>query len=169
MNLKSLLIAAFCASAPVNVTAQELTISVENIKHCLEANLDQASCIGAASARCIEVADGGGAVDGVCYAAELAFWDDLLNNTYRDLIVEVQAFDVGAKETGYVPPIAESQLRAMQQAWIPYRDTRCSVIGLSYNGGTAARGGGTECQMRETAEQALVLQDMFARFHKSGQ
>lgn len=125
MNIKHLLIAVTCAVGPVSVSAQQPTISAENIQHRLTEKTDQASCIGTASAICIGSAGGGGAVEGGCYAAELDFWDDLLNNTFRELMVEVQAFDVIAKETGYVPPIAEAQLRAMQQAWVPYRDTRC--------------------------------------------
>ena len=148
------------------VWAQDPTVDTKDIESCLAANTDQHACIGRASATCIEDAGGGGAVYGACYGLELDFWDGLLNRTYSDLITQVQAFDDAADETGSTPAIAEDELRSMQRAWISYRDSRCTLIGLSYNGGTGAGPGGTECKMQATAEQAFVLRDMVDRFQK---
>ena len=146
--------------------AENPTVDTKDIDDCMATNTDQHVCIGLASATCIESAGGSGAVYGACYGLELEFWDGLLNRTYRDLVAEVQTFDEAANETGSPPPIAEDELRSMQRAWISYRDSRCSLVGLSYNGGTGAASGGTECKMQATAEQTFVLRDMFARFDK---
>lgn len=146
--------------------AADPTVDTKDIDNCLATNTDRHVCIGLASATCIEAAGGSGAVYGACYGLEFEFWDGLLNRTYRDLITEVRAFDEAVNETGSAPTIAEDELRSMQRVWISYRDSRCSLIGLSYNGGTGAASGGTQCKMQATAEQVFVLRDMFARFYK---
>ncbi len=47
-----------------------------------------------------------------CYRVETAIWDDLLNENYKNLL-------------GTLDDQQTAKLRAMQHAWIAYRDTTC--------------------------------------------
>ena len=78
-----------------------------------------------------------------CYAIEGVIWDDLLNANYKTLLGELDA-DQTAKA------------KAMQRAWIAYRDTTCQFyydkIQCSMAGMMIAA-----CVTRETARRAMLL------------
>jgi uncharacterized protein YecT (DUF1311 family) len=78
-----------------------------------------------------------------CFQIEGAIWDDLLNENYNSLLGELDD-DQTAKA------------RAMQRAWIAYRDTTC---GFYYDNiqGTMAGFMGAACVTRETARRAMLL------------
>ena len=78
-----------------------------------------------------------------CYEIEGAIWDDLLNANYKALLGELDA-DQTAKA------------KAMQRAWIGYRDTTC---GFYYDKiqGTMAGMMIAACVTRETARRAMLL------------
>lgn len=88
----------------------------------------------------------GGASDGHmadCYQIEGAIWDALLNENYKGLLASLD--DEQA-----------AKARAMQRAWLAYRDTTC---GFYYDKIHGSMAGFMEaaCVARETARRALLL------------
>ena len=82
-----------------------------------------------------------GAAD--CYRIEWAIWDALLNDNYREL-------------QGTLDDRQTAKLRAMQQAWIAYRDTTCNFY-MDKAQGSMAIPMQNACAARETARRALLL------------
>jgi uncharacterized protein YecT (DUF1311 family) len=78
-----------------------------------------------------------------CFQIEGAIWDDLLNENYKSLLGELDDNQT-------------AKARAMQRAWIAYRDTTC---GFYYDKiqGTMAGFMGAACVTRETARRAMLL------------
>jgi uncharacterized protein YecT (DUF1311 family) len=78
-----------------------------------------------------------------CYQIEGAIWDALLNENYKALLAELDD-DQTAKA------------RAMQRAWVAYRDTTC---GFYYDKIRGSMAGFMEaaCVARETARRAMLL------------
>jgi uncharacterized protein YecT (DUF1311 family) len=88
----------------------------------------------------------GSATDGHmadCYQIEGAIWDALLNENYKRLLESLDE-----EQT--------AKARAMQRAWIAYRDTTC---GFYYDKirGTMAGFMEAACVTRESARRALLL------------
>jgi uncharacterized protein YecT (DUF1311 family) len=83
-----------------------------------------------------------GAAD--CYRVEWAIWDDLLNENFKNLM-------------GVLDDQQNAKLRAMQHAWIAYRDTTCNFY-MDKIQGTTAIPVGAACAARETARRAMLLQ-----------
>jgi uncharacterized protein YecT (DUF1311 family) len=79
-----------------------------------------------------------------CYRLETSIWDDLLNENFKDLLNAIDD-QQGAK------------LRAMQRAWIAYRDTTCNFYWDKIQG-TMAIPMSAACYTRETARRAVLLQ-----------
>ncbi len=78
-----------------------------------------------------------------CYHIERMIWDDLLNENFKNLL---DVLDDQQAE----------KLRAMQHAWIAYRDTTCNFY-MDKIQGTMAIPMGAACAARETARRALLL------------
>jgi uncharacterized protein YecT (DUF1311 family) len=78
-----------------------------------------------------------------CYRAETAIWDDLLNENYKSLQATLDD-----QQT--------TKLRAMQRAWIAYRDTTCAFYWDKIQG-TMANMMISACEARETARRAVLL------------
>ncbi len=78
-----------------------------------------------------------------CYRIEWVIWDNLLNENFKNLM--------GALDTQQ-----SAKLRAMQQAWISYRDTTCNFY-MDKIQGSMAIPMGAACAARETARRALLL------------
>ena len=78
-----------------------------------------------------------------CYHLERMIWDDLLNENFKNLL------DV-------LDDQQTAKLRAMQHAWIAYRDTTCNFYWDKIQG-TMAIPMGAACAARETARRALLL------------
>jgi uncharacterized protein YecT (DUF1311 family) len=78
-----------------------------------------------------------------CYRVEWVIWDNLLNDNFKKLM---DALDNQQS----------AKLRAMQQAWIAYRDTTCNFY-MDKIQGSMAIPMGTACAARETARRALLL------------
>jgi uncharacterized protein YecT (DUF1311 family) len=79
-----------------------------------------------------------------CYRTETAIWDDLLNENYKKLL-------------GTLDDQQTEKLRAMQRAWIAYRDTTCNFYWDKIQG-TMAGPMISACEARETARRAVLLQ-----------
>ena len=83
-----------------------------------------------------------------CYRVEAAIWDDLLNKNFKSLL------DTLDDEQA-------AKARAMQRAWLGYRDTTCNFY-MDKAQGSMAIPMGSACVARETARRALLL-DFFSR------
>jgi uncharacterized protein YecT (DUF1311 family) len=78
-----------------------------------------------------------------CYRVEWVIWDNLLNENFKTLM-------------GALDNQQNAKLRAMQQAWIAYRDTTCNFYQDKIQGSMAIPMGAA-CAARETARRALLL------------
>lgn len=88
----------------------------------------------------------GGQGDGptaACYQIEGAIWDKLLNENYKTLLA---ALDQQQTE----------KARAMQRAWLAYRDTTCMFYQDKIQG-SMAYPMQSACIARETARRAMLL------------
>ncbi len=83
-----------------------------------------------------------------CYAIEGAIWDGLLNDNYKKLLATLDD-----EQTG--------KARAMQRAWIAYRDSTCEFYDDKIQG-TMSIMMHAACTTRETARRAMLL-DFFSR------
>jgi uncharacterized protein YecT (DUF1311 family) len=83
-----------------------------------------------------------------CYAIEGTIWDGLLNDNYKKLLATLDD-----EQTG--------KARAMQRAWIAYRDSTCQFYDDKIQG-TMSIMMHTACNTRETARRAMLL-DFFSR------
>jgi uncharacterized protein YecT (DUF1311 family) len=73
----------------------------------------------------------------------VVIWDNLLNENFKSLMVALDNQQL-------------AKLRAMQQAWIAYRDTTCNFY-MDKIQGSMAISMGAACAARETARRALLL------------
>jgi uncharacterized protein YecT (DUF1311 family) len=92
---------------------------------------------------CIEK-DGSNLGTADCYRIERAIWDEILNENYKDLMASIDDKKV------------QDKLKAMQRAWIAYRETTCDFYWDKINGSMAVPMTAA-CQLRETARRALLL------------
>lgn len=129
---------------------------VAAIQHCVNKNKDdidegERRCLfNLVADRCI--GDVGSAADrklADCYEIEGSIWDDLLNQNYKRLL------DMLDDEQTV-------KARAMQRAWIAYRDTTCQFYWDKIQG-TMANHMKAACVTRESARRAMLLA-FFTRF-----
>jgi uncharacterized protein YecT (DUF1311 family) len=78
-----------------------------------------------------------------CYRIEGVIWDTLLNESYKSLLE-----DLDAEQT--------AKARAMQRAWVAYRDTTCGFYDDKIRG-TMSIMMHAACDARETARRAMLL------------
>ena len=83
-----------------------------------------------------------------CFRIEGAIWNDLLNENYKNLLATLDD-----EQT--------AKARAMQRAWIAYRDTTCGFYDDKIQG-TMSNMMHAACHTRETARRAMLL-DFFSR------
>jgi uncharacterized protein YecT (DUF1311 family) len=83
-----------------------------------------------------------------CYRIEALIWDGLLNDNYKSLLDSLDE-DQAAKA------------RAMQRAWLAYRDTTCQFYDDKIQGSMATTMSAA-CVTRETARRAMLL-EFFSR------
>lgn len=77
----------------------------------------------------------------LCNLDEMRGWDLLLNRYYKIL-------RAGGSFTG---------LRDIQRAWITYRDLKCDLYDVVYQGGSIARVLRADCMRQETARRVMDL------------
>ncbi|MEO0750857.1 MAG: lysozyme inhibitor LprI family protein [Pseudomonadota bacterium] len=153
--------AVFAAmSAPV--AAQDLVFSPAATEACLASTQSydgRHACIGASAELCMEGTQGGFSTYGMggCLSAELEYWDAQLNLVYAAAVEAARSFD--AETAQYAAHLAtrEANLRAMQRAWIAFRDATCDYEYSQWGGGTGGGPAIAGCLMRMTGEQALYL------------
>ncbi len=154
---------------PAQALAQELTFNPMLTHSCLEdatTPAERVACIGVSANACMEETEGGYSTVGMggCIDRELAWWDDRLNSSYRDLRAREKADDAefGAGENGI--PAKAPALKAMQRAWITWRDATCDYERSQWGGGTGGGPATLGCLMRLTAEQTLYLERVGQEF-----
>lgn len=117
-------------------------------------------CIGLAANRCLWSETGSSTVGvGICYGSELAQWDARLNDIYAQAVEQAKEMDADHQAFNSNLPLIEEELRAMQRAWITFRDAACTYDAAQWGGGTGAGPSSTACLMRLTAQQVLFLED----------
>ena len=84
-----------------------------------------------------------GAVMADCYRIEAAIWEALLNENYKSLLDELDSEQA-------------AKARAMQRAWIAYRDTTCGFYDDKIRG-SMSYPMHSACTARETARRAMLL------------
>jgi uncharacterized protein YecT (DUF1311 family) len=150
---KACLLAMACIVAPVAGDAQtrEPTArEVAAIRECAAKNQDdldkgEQDCLFKLVAEpCIGPSgNASGAATADCYRIEGTIWDGLLNDNYKAL------FDtLDAEQTG--------KARAMQRAWVAYRDTTCQFYDDKIRGSMSLMMDAA-CVTRETARRAMLL------------
>ncbi|MEM1373813.1 MAG: lysozyme inhibitor LprI family protein [Pseudomonadota bacterium] len=118
-------------------------------------------CAGKAAIACMEMTEGGFAtvVMSACSQAEAMWWDARLNKAYQETLAASIAADSRAQQIGMRPVGREEALRAMQRAWIAYRDGLCAFERSKWGGGTGQGPAGAGCNLQETARQTLLLEE----------
>lgn len=137
-------------------SAQDLSFSPLQTERCLDRIDDPLACVGASAEACMEASEGGFStvVMGWCLEQEWQYWDSRLNETYRIALEGARQND---RESAGFGPSQEEALRAMQRAWIPFRDLGCDWVRSQWGGGTGGGPAAIGCLMTETARQTLFL------------
>ncbi|PRY26477.1 uncharacterized protein DUF1311 [Aliiruegeria haliotis] len=141
----------------------DMLFSPEATQSCLDRAADEPArraCIGAGANACMEGDAEGFTTIGMmsCINQELDWWDDRLNARYTALMAEEKASDAELDKLGSSAPRLAPALRAMQRAWIPYRDAACEYEQAQWGGGSGSGPAVLGCHMRMTAEQVLHLE-----------
>lgn len=153
-----------------SVTAQQIddTRVLDNIRACVsgaENTVDgKQSCIGEAALVCMKETEGGFSTLGQsqCQLAEARGWDVLLNGQYRVAMDAAKGAD--ASETEAIYARRADTLRAMQRAWIPFRDAKCEAEYAKWGTGSMRNIAGSGCLMQTNAEQTIQLWAMYDAF-----
>jgi len=158
--MRWLLSALLLLSGPA--TAQEMAFDLAPTADCLANSRfeDRIVCAGRAAETCMEANPLGTSTQGMsfCLDQEWRWWDSALNIAYGRLMpMERSADAANAAAGGYAASRADG-LRAMQRAWIGWRDAHCAYEALQWDGGTGAGPVATACLLEMTARQALALQ-----------
>ena len=135
--------------APSVVIAQEGMFTPTATEACLEANEQSEDCVGASAQICMEVSRGGYSTAGMtrCVQSETEYWNERLDFAYSALMTEYQ----GEVE------LADA-LRAMQTAWMDYRDAACHYARSQWDGGSGGVTAAAGCRLHLSAEHALTLE-----------
>jgi uncharacterized protein YecT (DUF1311 family) len=145
--------AILCAAAATAAQAQNRAPTIAEIaavRACAEQYKDdvgaaEADCVFKLVAEpCIDKEGGSNLGTADCYRVETVVWDQLLNENYKELLGSLDD-----KEQ-------EQKLRAMQRAWIAYRDTTCDFFWHKIRGSMSVPMTAS-CRLRETARRALLL------------
>lgn len=129
-------------------------------EHCLAAAQEPDKCIGRAADACMSGPGADPSTVGMvrCLDGELRWWDGRLNAAYSRLMAIEKASDAEMAEIGATVPSASATLRAMQRAWIAWRDAACEYERVQWGGGTGGGPASAACWMKLTGSQALALE-----------
>ncbi|MEM8632133.1 MAG: lysozyme inhibitor LprI family protein [Pseudomonadota bacterium] len=151
---------------PAAAAAQNLPFSPAETESCLlgvegNARLD---CVGKSAQACIDTPDGYTTAGmSFCLGFERDYWDARLNAAYWPLMALEEQSDAELTELGSAAPKSAPALRDMQRAWIAFRDSACFYEVTQWGGGTGAGPASANCEMIQTARQALALEDRLAQ------
>lgn len=116
-------------------------------------------CVGRAAAACM-MTPGGDTTIGMmeCLDGERGYWDERLNASYGERVAIAKEQDAEMRELGSTAASIEESLRAMQRAWIAFRNASCLYEQAQWMGGSGGGPSTMACHMQETARQALKLE-----------
>jgi uncharacterized protein YecT (DUF1311 family) len=149
-----LIVLAAAASAPAHAQSRKPTArEIAAIRDCAAKSKDD---VDAGEQQCLfklvaDMGPLGSASDAAmadCYTIEGAIWDGLLNDNYKKLLATLDD-----QQT--------AKARAMQRAWIAYRDSTCQFYDDKIQGSMSIMMRAA-CNTRETARRAMLL-DFFSR------
>lgn len=140
--------------------AQQLVFSPDATEACIADSSAPEGCAGASATACMEDTPGGYTTVGMggCLELEWLYWDARLNTAYSTLRADLIQLDREMREYGSMAPSQADALRAMQRAWIPFRDARCDYERSQWGGGTGGGPATVSCLLETTARQALYLE-----------
>ncbi len=123
------------------------------------------ACIGQGALVCQDATEGGYSTIGQsqCQQSEAAAWDVLLNEAYRVAMDFAKGADANDSDSPNFARRAET-LRAMQRAWIPFRDAKCDAEYAKWGRGSMRNIAGSACFMYTNAEQTIQLWAMYDAF-----
>lgn len=116
-------------------------------------------CVARAAAACM-MTPGGDTTIGMmeCLGGEVSYWDARLNTAYAERLTIAKKQDAEMRDLGSAAASIEESLRAMQGAWIAFRDASCLYEQAQWMGGTGGGPATAACHLHETARQALKLE-----------
>ena len=116
-------------------------------------------CVGRAAQACM-MTPGGDTTIGMleCLDAERGYWDARLNAAYAERVGTAKQQDKELRDLGSAAASIGDSLRAMQRAWMAFRDAGCLYEQAQWMGGTGGGPATMACHMHETARQALKLE-----------
>jgi uncharacterized protein YecT (DUF1311 family) len=142
--------------------AQDVAFDIGPTESCLAAAVSPAQaedCVGVSASACMETPGGSTTVGmGFCLEKEWLWWDGQLNRAYGDLMARHRKDDAEMVAVGAAVPSMADALKAMQRAWIPFRDAACDYERSQWGGGTGGGPASVGCLMVQTGRQALALQ-----------
>ncbi len=98
-----------------------------------------------------------------CLDAERRYWDERLNAAYARQLAEARKQDAEMSSIRATVASQEAALRAMQRAWVGYRDAACLHEQAQWMGGTGGGPATMACHLHETARQSLKLEGWWSR------
>jgi uncharacterized protein YecT (DUF1311 family) len=102
-------------------------------------------CTGFVADPCMETEEGQNTAGMImCIAREHAYWDALLNQSYRKLRESEENMRV-------------EELRDLQRRWLAWREDRCAWEAGAHEGGSFANVVSNDCFLEETARRAIDL------------
>lgn len=103
-------------------------------------------CVGLISEPCQETSEGASTAGMMaCVGREHRVWDQRLNDAYRDLLATLD-------------PAGQAKVRDIQRAWIAWRDKKCTMAYVIFEGGTMAGPVSAACVMDATARRSFELE-----------
>ncbi|HET9069897.1 MAG TPA: lysozyme inhibitor LprI family protein [Amaricoccus sp.] len=143
--------------------AQEISFSPEATEACVAAAEDalgRMGCVGRSADACIEGPGGeSNAGIGACLVAERDFWEGHRERALGALVEIETRNSEELASLGSAAPSSIEALRAMDGAWIAWRDAACAYEVSQWGGGSGGGPAEAQCLMRMTGRQALALED----------
>lgn len=151
-------LAALLVVVALTAPASAQVFSPDPILSCLQSG-GGIACAGASVAACRAASPGGQSNVGgtACLDAEFRWWDAQMGSVFTQL----QAIRAREAEQNRLQGLhdygAPQALAALQRAFLDWRTAVCDYEVSLWQGGTGGASVGVACQMRLTAQQALVL------------
>ncbi|MGP3698108.1 lysozyme inhibitor LprI family protein [Rhodobacter sp. NSM] len=162
------LLLALILLAPTALEAQPIPFHSETTEDCLSGKKSagqRGTCIGLAADQCHRETRGATEVEvAACMAAEANWWRDRMTAAYAAAMKEAKLRDVEfAKSISQGGPRMTEDLSNMQDAWKDWSEKRCFFEAVRRRGKPDRMVVASECLMRRTAEQALLLEETAGR------